>query len=302
MKGYLKCLLATAVLTGALFGLSSKTLVEAANGEGAPKLAVLVDGRKVKFKGGDPVSENGRVQVPLRGIGEALNAKIGFSGKTVSYKKDGKSIVLTLGSKNAVVNGKKVAMDTPAKAVKGRTYVPLRFVSENLGVPVNWDQIGNWVWIGSKEVPTIDEVSTVKKYPLNKTFLDLIGSEDYLIRDRKDVRVFTIDDLPMQIGTFVFYDMWQAQNGNYPYLKARFNGGVGSIAYLQKGYNPRYRGQADPDRFNDKTIVLSYPTWSDYDEINRGDKTWRSFRIENADYIAIHMSSDSLALLVNPFK
>lgn len=297
-----KSLLVGALVTTSMLGLFVKqTAVDAAKLE-YRKVQVLVDARKVKFKGGEPFQENGRVQVPLRGIGEALGAKIGFDGKEVSYTKDNNQIVLTLGSKQALVNGKTVAMDTPARAIKGRTYVPLRFVSENLGVPVNWDQVGNWVWIGSKEVPKIEDVSTVKEFPLNKTFLDLIGTEDYLIRDRKNVRVFTIDDLPMQIGTFVFYDIWQAQNGSYPYLKARFNGGVGSIAYLQKGYIPRSRGQADPDRFSDKTIVLSYPTWSDYDEINRGDKTWRSFRIENADYIAIHMSSDSLALLVNPFK
>lgn len=42
-----------------------------ADAVGSPKLAVLVDGRKVKFQGGDPIFEQGRVQVPLRGIGEA---------------------------------------------------------------------------------------------------------------------------------------------------------------------------------------------------------------------------------------
>src|SRR5690606_13212493 len=100
---------------------------------GSPQLAVLVDGRKVKFQGGDPVMENNRVQVPLRGIGDALGAKVDFSDKTVTYLKGEKSIVLTLGSKVAVVDGQNVTMDTAAKAVKGRTYVPLRFVSENLG-------------------------------------------------------------------------------------------------------------------------------------------------------------------------
>lgn len=304
MKGYLKCLLATAVLTGSIFGLSGNTVVEAANGEGGPKLAVLVDGRKVKFKGGDPVSEKGRVQVPLRGIGEALNAKIGFSGKTVTYKKDGKSIVLTLGSKSAEVNGKKVTMDTPAKAVKGRTYVPLRFVSENLGVPVNWDQVGNWVWIGSKEVPDIEDVPAVKKFGLTKSYTDLYGKDTFLLDGKKDVRVFTIDDLPLKIDGFVVYDIWKETNAsnNYPYLQARFTSGAISVAYLQKGFPARYRSQANPERAADKTYIKSYTTWSDTDEINGGDKTWRSFRIENADYIALNMSGNSLTLMINPFK
>uniref|UniRef100_UPI001902A37A copper amine oxidase N-terminal domain-containing protein n=1 Tax=Paenibacillus bouchesdurhonensis TaxID=1870990 RepID=UPI001902A37A len=82
--------------------------VEAASGS---VITVLVDGRKVKFQGGDPVMENNRVQVPLRGIGEALGAKVDFSEKNVTYLKGEKSIVLTLGSKVAVVDGQNVTMD-----------------------------------------------------------------------------------------------------------------------------------------------------------------------------------------------
>ncbi|MGV2643373.1 hypothetical protein GNF86_18355, partial [Clostridium perfringens] len=162
-------ILVIAIISTTWIGFYDPIPIEADSAVGGPKLAVLVDGRKVKFQGGDPVFENGRVQVPLRGIGEALKAEIGFSGKKVTYMKDGKSIALTLGSKEAVVNGKNVTMDTAAKAVKGRTYVPLRFVSENLGVPVNWDGVGNWVWIGSKEVPDITEVA--KKSSLNNDFV-----------------------------------------------------------------------------------------------------------------------------------
>lgn len=43
-----------------------------------------------------------------------------------------KKVQLTLGSKNALVDGKKVALPVPAQSIDGRTYLPLRFLSEQI--------------------------------------------------------------------------------------------------------------------------------------------------------------------------
>jgi len=49
-------------------------------------------------------------------------------------------IVLTLGSDIALINGEPVTLDCPAETrPPGRTFVPLRFVSETLGAQVDWD-------------------------------------------------------------------------------------------------------------------------------------------------------------------
>ncbi|WP_339295837.1 stalk domain-containing protein [Paenibacillus sp. FSL W7-1279] len=295
-------LLVMALISMTWLGLCDPIPVEADSAVGGPKLAVLVDGRKVKFQGGDPTFENGRVQVPLRGIGEALKAEIGFSGKTVTYMKDGKSIALTLGSKEAIVNGKNVTMDTAAKAVKGRTYVPLRFVSENLGVPVNWDKVGNWVWIGSKEVPDITKVASVKKSNLNNDFVKMFGSKTHLIDGKKDVRIFTIDDLPLRIDRFIVYDLWPVMFGEYQSIRIRFDAGLGPIYYLQQGELPRYRNSADPIKQSDKTIIRTYKTTSEYDQIVNNDINYKQFNLNKAEYIGFQMGTESLTLLKNPFK
>ncbi|MDD3427568.1 MAG: copper amine oxidase N-terminal domain-containing protein, partial [Caldisericia bacterium] len=45
---------------------------------------------------------------------------------------------LTINNKTADVNGRKVQLDVAPIIVKGRTFVPVRFVSENLGASVEW--------------------------------------------------------------------------------------------------------------------------------------------------------------------
>jgi len=92
-----------------------------------------------------PFIDRGRTFVPFRFIGESLGAEVGYtvnaSGRveTVSYKLGRTSITLYIGKKNATVNGRTVTMDVPPQILQGRTVVPLRFVTENLGCKVDWD-------------------------------------------------------------------------------------------------------------------------------------------------------------------
>ncbi|CAM4275853.1 stalk domain-containing protein [Paenibacillus tarimensis] len=49
-------------------------------------------------------------------------------------------VILKLGSKSATVNGEKVKLDVAPIALKGVTYLPLRFVADTMGGQVDWDQ------------------------------------------------------------------------------------------------------------------------------------------------------------------
>ena len=49
------------------------------------------------------------------------------------------SVVLTIDSKTAKVNNQLVMLDVPAKAKKGRTLIPLRFLSQSLNAKVLWE-------------------------------------------------------------------------------------------------------------------------------------------------------------------
>ncbi len=91
----------------------------------------------------EPKVVNQRTMLPIRFVAEALGAEVIWKETEpdkVIIKKDDIEIIITLGSDTALVNGKKVSLDSPAFAENSRTYLPLRFVAENLGANVEWVQ------------------------------------------------------------------------------------------------------------------------------------------------------------------
>ncbi|HZG88433.1 stalk domain-containing protein [Paenibacillus sp.] len=87
------------------------------------------------------IVSNGAVLVPLKGLFGSLGAQTAWDGaaQAVTATKGSLTIKLTIGSKKAYVGGREVALSVPATVLRGRTYVPLRFVSEALGADVQWD-------------------------------------------------------------------------------------------------------------------------------------------------------------------
>lgn len=89
-----------------------------------------------------PYAPNGTTLVPIRAVLEAFSANLDWDNEKqqVNIYKDDIKIVLTIGSKSALVGGKNVELAEPAKILNGRTLIPLRFVSESLGLSVKWYQ------------------------------------------------------------------------------------------------------------------------------------------------------------------
>ena len=110
--------------------------------------AVQQDGIKVFYNGSklafdvNPYVENGRTLVPFRKILEAFGAQVGWDEKQQIVKAKNKSteLFLKIGENYAYVNSDRVDLDTPPKTKEGRTFVPLRFISESLGAEVKWDE------------------------------------------------------------------------------------------------------------------------------------------------------------------
>ncbi len=90
-----------------------------------------------------PKIVNDRTMLPIRFIAEALGAKVdwketGVDMGIVTITKDNITIEITINSDTAYVNGNAVKLDSPAFIENDRTYLPLRFISENLGAKVEW--------------------------------------------------------------------------------------------------------------------------------------------------------------------
>lgn len=100
----------------------------------------LVFGKKV-VNDVAPKIVNNRTMLPIRFVAEALGAEVLWKetqADLVVIKKAGIEINITIGSDIAQVNGKNVKLDSPSFLENDRTYLPLRFVSENLGAKVEW--------------------------------------------------------------------------------------------------------------------------------------------------------------------
>jgi hypothetical protein len=116
-------------------------------------IKITVNGERISLPDAQPfIDENGRTQVPVRFVSEALGADVGWDGntKTVTVEQARNKISLVVGKSEYTVNSKKMEMDTSVIIVEDRTFVPARYVAEALGAEVDWDSKTKTVIINSK--------------------------------------------------------------------------------------------------------------------------------------------------------
>lgn len=111
---------------------------------------VFVDGDLVRFDQ-PPIVVGARILVPLRGIFERLGATVEWEAatRTVIAVRGSTVVELVIGRRHARVNDRVVPLDVPAMVTRGRTLVPLRFVSESLGAEVQYQDSTRTVLIFS---------------------------------------------------------------------------------------------------------------------------------------------------------
>lgn len=110
----------------------------------------LMNGQTVKLDASPYLNRQAATtMIPFRYVGDVMGAQVGWNSQTkeVSFKLKDRTVLLTIGSRTAFVDGKAVTMLTSPTLSNGRTLVPLRFVSEQLGAKVDWN--------GSKQEITI---------------------------------------------------------------------------------------------------------------------------------------------------
>lgn len=102
---------------------------------------ININGNKVEVEKPYVVG-TGVTLVPIRVISEAFGAKVDWNGetKTVKVACNDITIEIAIGSKTATVNGEEKELEeTPELTENGFTMIPLRFISENLGAEVGYD-------------------------------------------------------------------------------------------------------------------------------------------------------------------
>lgn len=98
-------------------------------------------GSKFEMLDAAPYTKDGSTMVPVATVGKWLGSEAKWDGATqqVTLDVNNTKIQLKLGSKDAMVNGQKVTMNTAAETKNGRTFVPVAFIAQQLGAKASYD-------------------------------------------------------------------------------------------------------------------------------------------------------------------
>ncbi len=106
---------------------------------------VIVDKSTIVPLEAPPYIKNDRTMVPIRAISQGFGADVEWIPEersvsvTLNEEQGETYILMKIGSKTALVNGEIITLDAEPEIVEGRTFVPLRFVAENLGCEVEYE-------------------------------------------------------------------------------------------------------------------------------------------------------------------
>ena len=175
-------------------------------------------------RGTKPIIKNSRTLLPVRTIVESLNGQISWEDqeKKVTVNNSVSVIELWIGSLEMTVNGEKVTTDVAPEIINERTMLPLRFITENLGCDVSWEDSTKRITI----IYVIDEQSVISS------------------RGTEETRLPEIDE----------YEIYDYYMGDYSLHKASRNGDLNAMQLLiDNGAN------VNEIRYNTSQIMIYQP-------------------------------------------
>lgn len=162
--------------------------------------------------------------------GVLLTTLLMSSIATVSAKSGTETIKATYNNIKMYVNGKEISSTVEPFQINGTTYVPLRVVSESLGVDVNWDGSTNSIYlntVGTGKPYPMEEMSQIQgtwkntsitgytrfEYIINpsKRYLIGVGYDDSSSTKSKPVVYDLNGQYEKFTGTFSNNDFWDAE-------------------------------------------------------------------------------------------
>ncbi|MNC59544.1 hypothetical protein D3C75_1093600 [compost metagenome] len=98
-----------------------------------------------------PIVKDASTYVPIKVVLDAFGGSAAWDKNTkkIMVLRGAKALDLTVNKKEFVLNGKRQTAEVAPLILQGRTLVPLRLVSEQLGLTVKWEQKTKTVTIES---------------------------------------------------------------------------------------------------------------------------------------------------------
>lgn len=265
----------------------------------AQPVNIVVDGNKL-FLEQPVITLYNHTLIPLRDISAALDAKVRYDepSKTIFINKDGMRVIVALGSLRSYINNQPYILQLEPQLINGKTYVPLRFVSEALGAQVVYEKTTQTIDITSK--PSITNESMVVEDELTKVhfidvgygdciYIELPGGEDILIDSGSEkytdkvikyLKDQGVEDIELLIATHPHEDHIGAIPAimNSIPIREVIDNGVSTSHQHYKEYDKAVRGIRNTKykairKFNNATLQIIKPSevfMNDYNNSSLG--------------------------------
>lgn len=220
---------------------------------GEDSVKVRVNDKLIEFDVEPYIDENNRTMVPVRFISEKLGATVEWLNETkeVVITGDDKVITLKIGEVKVKVNDETITLDTAASIRDGRTFVPVRFISEAIGATVQWDGATRTVIITSGRAIVEEEDIT------DKEFEEFINSEE-------GAKYASTDYFRAENGKLIFdsnghFSKYSDKEVSESHFKE-----INTLAYnlvKELSYYAKENGGAVRVRYNDltsNTVIIQY--------------------------------------------
>lgn len=154
-------------------------------------IRLVVDGNDITSLA-SPIIENGRTLVPIRFIIEELGGKVDWDGKKriVTIEKDDLLLCLKIDSHLVQYQDSEnryALIDVTPKIIDNRTFVPLRLVSNALGIGIEWDEENRVIYVDSNKTSTVE--------PFFNTKISTLDSGQ-VISGKTDLQIENFEDIP----------------------------------------------------------------------------------------------------------
>ena len=256
------------------------------------EIGIQVNGEKLQLDV-EPIIENDRTLVPLRGVMEKLGAMVAWDEqqRLVEVATDELTIQLVVDEDTAKVLKKTdgaselrvetIKLDVPTRIVDSRTFIPGRFVAEALGAEVYWDGSLRMVHIATQTSPQTGTI-TYENNQYGFTFSLPVSWQDYqIVTDKWEGKSIAENAKTVESGPLIIirHPEWTEENvrQDLPIMvftheqwnavqKQEFAVSAAPIGPSELGHNGQYVF-ALPARYN-----FAFPTgYKEVEEILNGD-------------------------------
>jgi hypothetical protein len=186
-----------------------------------------------------PQIRSGRSFAPVASIVRALDGAVRWNStsRKATIVLDGRTMLLTIGSRYAVVNGKQVSIDSdpdlvPYVQAPGRVMVPVRFIAQQFGAVVTWNSTLQQVTLtlNAANPPLSLVTQGVAQFRMSdtrSTFLTLLANE-------------SVDVIEMASGTYHLRYMVININRTRPIVIRPAAGATVILSGAGNGHDPQF--------------------------------------------------------------